>query len=48
VYSKYNIWAPIEQRENAPTFSLTKINNPDRLTKSMISLGQNGAREFTP
>lgn len=48
VYSKYNIWAPTDQRENEPTFSLVKEKNPDRLTKSMLSIGQNGPREFTP
>ena len=48
VYSKYNIWAPTTQRENSPGYELTKIYNPDRITKSMITIGQNGPRERTP
>ena len=48
VYSKYNIWAPTSQRENSPGYELTKIYNPDRITKSMITIGQNGPREYTP
>ena len=48
VYSKYNIWAPTAQRENSPGYELVKIANPDRITKSMITIGQNGPREYTP
>ena len=48
VYSKYNIWAPTSQRENSPGYELTKIYNPDRITKSMITIGQNESREYTP
>jgi hypothetical protein len=48
VYSKYNIWAPTSQRENSPGFELVKISNPDRITKSMLTIGQNGPREYTP
>lgn len=48
VYSKYNIWAPTSQRENSPGYELTKIYNPDRITKSMITIGQNRPREYTP
>ena len=47
-YSKYNIWAPTDQRNNNPEFQLTKVSNPDRLTKSMLVIGQNGPREYTP
>ena len=36
VYSKYNIWAPISQRDMSPQFELVKASNPDRITKSMI------------
>ena len=48
VYSKYNIWAPISQRDMSPQFELVKAANPDRITKSMIVLGQSGDREYTP
>ena len=48
VYSKYNIWAPVQQRDMSPQFELVKQSNPDRITKSMIVLGQNGNREYTP
>ena len=48
VYSKYNIWAPVSQRDMSPQFELVKAANPDRITKSMIVLGQNGDREYTP
>lgn len=48
VYSKYNIWAPVSQRDMSPQFELVKASNPDRITKSMIVLGQNGDREYTP
>ena len=48
VYSKYNIWAPVSQRDMSPQFELVKAANPDRITKSMIVLGQNGNREYTP
>lgn len=48
VYSKYNIWAPVSQRDMSPQFELVKSDNPDRITKSMIVLGQNGDREYTP
>ena len=48
VYSKYNIFAPIDQTDFNPQFELTKASNPDRLTRSMITLGQVGQREYTP
>lgn len=48
VYSKYNIFAPVEQRDFSPQFELTKLANPDRITRSMITLGQDGNREYTP
>ena len=48
VYSKYNIFSPVDQRDNTPGFELTRVSNPDRITKSMISLGQNGSRDRTP
>lgn len=48
VYSKYNIWAPVSQRDMSPQFELVEASNPDRITKSMIVLGQNGDREYTP
>lgn len=48
VYSKYNIWAPVSQRDMSPQFELVEALNPDRITKSMIVLGQNGNRERTP
>ena len=48
VYSKYNIWAPTDQRDQSAGFKLTKVTNPDRLTKSMVVIGQNGPREYTP
>jgi hypothetical protein len=32
----------------SPQFELVKQSNPDRITKSMIVLGQNGNREYTP
>ena len=48
VYSKYNIWAPVAQRDMSPQFELVKQSNPDRITKSMIVLGQSGARDRTP
>lgn len=47
-YSKYNVFAPINQTDFNPQFELTKASNPDRLTKSMITLGQSGPREMTP
>lgn len=47
-YSKYNIFAPVNQRNMSPQFELTEMSNPDRLTKSMLSVGMNGPREFTP
>ena len=47
-YSKYNIFAPVSQRNNAPEFELVKASNPDRLTKSMLAVGLTGPREFTP
>ena len=49
VYSKYNIFAPTDQVDwmgDKP--ELVKVANPDRITKSMITLGQNGSREYTP
>ena len=48
VYSKYNIWAPLAQRDMTPQFELVKSPNPDRITKSMIVFGRNGEREKTP
>jgi len=48
VYSKYNIFAPVEQRDMNPTFELVKLENPDRITRSMLSVGMAGPREFTP
>ena len=48
VYSKYNIFAPVEQRDMNPTFELIKFENPDRITRSMLSVGMAGPREFTP
>lgn len=48
IYSKYNIWAPVSQRDMSPQFELVKADNPDRITKSMIVLGQNGDRQYTP
>ena len=48
IYSKYNIWAPVSQRDMSPQFELVKASNPDRITKNMIVLGQNGDREYTP
>lgn len=48
VYSKYNIFAPVEQRDMNPTFELVKFENPDRITRSMLSVGMVGPREFTP
>lgn len=46
-YSKYNTFAPVNQIDTTPQFELTKALNPDRLTKSMITLGQSGPREMT-
>lgn len=48
VYSKYNIWAPVSQRDMTPQFELVKSSNPDRITKSMIVFGRSGDREKTP
>lgn len=48
IYSKYNIWVPVSQRDMSPQFELVRNSNPDRITKSMIVLGQNGEREYTP
>lgn len=48
VYSKYNIFAPVEQRDMSPQFELVQASNPDRITKSMITIGRDGAREYTP
>ena len=48
VYSKYNIWAPVSQRDMTPQFELVKDSNPDRITKSMIVFGRSGDREKTP
>lgn len=48
IYSKYNIFAPVSQRDLAPQFDLVKAVNPDRITKSMITIGRDGAREYTP
>jgi hypothetical protein len=48
VYSKYNIWAPVSQRDMTPQFELVKSSNPDRITKSMIVFGRSGDREQTP
>lgn len=48
VYSKYNIFAPVEQRDMSPQFELVQASNPDRITKNMITIGREGAREKTP
>lgn len=48
IYSKYNIFAPVSQRDMNPQFDLVKLLNPDRITKSMITIGRDGARERTP
>lgn len=48
VYSKYNIWAPVSQRDMSPQFELVKSANPDRITKSMIVFGRSGDRDKTP
>ena len=47
VYSKYNIFAPVDQVDFKPQYELTKALNPDRLTRSMITVGQTGPREKT-
>jgi len=47
-YSKYNIFAPLDQTDFSPQYELVKALNPDRLTKSMLVLGQSGPREKTP
>lgn len=46
-YSKYNIFAPLSQIDTKPQFELTKALNPDRLTKSMLVLGQSGPRTMS-
>lgn len=45
VFSKYNIFAPMEQRNWNPEFKVTKVSNPDLITKGLIRIGENGPRE---
>jgi len=44
-FSKYNIFAPMEERDWSPQFKVGKVMNPDRVTSSLVRIGEMGERE---
>lgn len=48
IFSKYNIFAPMEKRDFSPQVEITTAPNPDRQMKSMIILGENSKPTKTP
>jgi hypothetical protein len=47
VASKYDIFAPVSQRDWSPQFSVSKIDNPLRVTHSMIDVGESGPQTMS-
>lgn len=47
-FSKYNIFAPVSQRNWGPQFKFTKQANPDETTRSMIRFGEQEEPTKTP
>ena len=45
--SKWDIFAPVGSRDWTPQYQVTKIDNPDRVTHSMIEVGKEGPRTMS-
>lgn len=46
-FHRDNIWAPLEKRRQGPDFKMLETPNPDRITTSLIKLGEVGPRTKT-
>ena len=45
--SKWDIFAPVGSRDWTPQYQVTKVDNPDRVTHSMIEVGKEGPRTMS-